>query len=183
MGSSGGGGGAAAALVKIAQVILGVDTASITFAAIPGTYEALWVVGIARATFAAGVSDLGIEINADATLADYQVLRAFDNGAVASVATFDGVAAARRCAAIPGSTAPANSFADVDVLLVGYAGARLKTWTGQFNSARAASAASGGTYSGNWDLLDAITELRFFDFNGGNLAAGTRLTLYGISAA
>lgn len=178
--AAGGGGGGNFTLIQ--DITLAVDTATIDFTAIAGTYKHLRVIGQLRGTLAAVNDNTQLRMNNDsAANYDDQALQGSNTGTSAPVGTGQTQI---RIAGLPCANASANSFNNIDVSLACYAGANFKTAVA--NSGYVGTTGTSSTYVtqqwfGLWRSTAAITRLTFAVAGGGNLKAGSQLTLYGLN--
>jgi hypothetical protein len=185
MPASGGGSGA---LTLIDDQTLGADAAQITFSSIAGTYKHLRIIFQARGTSAAGVVAFRAQFNAD-TAANYDTIFLVASGSGANTTATpgggrtDGAAPTTSLyvAQLPDSTSPAGSAGAGDLLIPNYAGTVFHKQTRSVDYGRTGtSAQSVGDYGGTWRSTAAITAIRLFPLSG-NLLAGSRASLYGLS--
>lgn len=172
-------------LQQINDSLLGADAANIDFQSIPATFAHLIVVGYLRGTAAVTGTEFRCQYNADSgSNYDYQTILG-NSTSVTAVGAVSGAQTFARLGRMPGSTAPGNSFSTVVVFIGNYAGAiGHKTGIGFSQSREAAGALTdniveiGGSSWFNATPA-AINRITFFP-NGGNLKAGSRITLYGV---
>lgn len=173
------GGGGTAALTRIAETILGADTASITFSSIPASYRNLFLTITAR-TDQASVPNPLIQLNGD-TGSTYHWQYAKTNtgnttygGSTALVTSFQYAAFGM----VTGATA--NAAVSAQLRIFDYAR------TAWFKNFIAESTYFDGTntniYStvamGNWENTAAVNSVKIF-LSAGNYKASTVCTLWG----
>lgn len=170
-------------MTVLADSVLLADAASIDFQSVSGAYASLRIVGVLRsAKAAANVDSCLLTFNAD-TGANYQSelsdIRSTTPTAIQSLA------AAGAYFEIPAATATATWFAAVTVDIPNYADTAKRK---QFNHVTGRLSAVGtGTVieqlaTSLWNSTAAISRLTF-TCSGGNMLAGSRLTLYGLAAS
>lgn len=172
----GGGGG----LTLIDDVLLAVDTATVTVA-IPNTFRHLQFELSTRSTFGgAGALDLvQFQLNGDGG-AHY-----WTQGFAVNTVTSFYVSYNAAAAAIPGETsndaAIANAYGACTVKLLDYnSTTRFKQWTSEFSEIKTVMLNHTiGSAGGAWNQLAAVTSVTF-SANQGNLKAGSRITVYGL---
>ena len=150
---------------QIAEVILDIDSADITFANIPGTYRDLLVLANLRNDHSGTGADLAyMQFNADAG-ANYRS---------SSSATTTGIFIGNN----PNAGTPVNEVGTFRFWVFDYSRtAWKKTAQGQntFNQPVAFTIANNG---GFWAVTDAITQIRIYPASG-NFVATSRATLWG----
>ena len=180
---AGGGGG----LVPIADVILGSDTASISFTSIPGTYAHLKIVGVLRSDRASNDNDgFTMIFNGDTTGTNYRYVsyRLTQSGTI-SVDLDDSEGNIATTFSIPAATSPANYFGNIDLMVMDYATTgRFRHMQGYTQDPASTTVHRLGLQTGLWrNTADAITQIDIAPLAGSNFIAGSRLTLYGIAEA
>lgn len=169
----GGGGGGGGGMTLLDEVTLSASASSIDFSAIPGTYKNLVITGQLRGLNSAAFLDCLLRFNGDTGFNySYEKVNRFasDN---AGGSTFV------KLGAMPGNTAPTDSFNSFSATIVEYANdSRHKGVTGT-------SYAFGDTpihehYGGSWYNTDPITSLSLLGL-GADLAAGSTVRLWGVS--
>jgi hypothetical protein len=172
--ASGGGGGA---LTLITRTVLASPAASVTFSAIPGTFENLMVTWMGRGSDTSTDELLDLTFNGD-TAAHYSWSGFFGTYQQVDGANF-GNAGDMPAASSPAGVAGGGSF-------IVYAYARTvfnKTYSGTSFDTQT----SGNTgqfallYGGLWKSTAAITSLTLKDDGGGNFITGSTFSLYGMS--
>lgn len=173
--------GAAGAWNLIAETILGAPAATVTFAAIPGTYRALIILGLARTDRVSEAGGLGMRANADAG-ANYDWSRLVDGAPAAAVAATEA-----RVARVEAANSNANGFGLFQTYFYGYALTTIyKRWAtvshGQFGDMSGTADLQLNHYNCQWRNTAAITSLTLLPTLGGaNIATGSRFALYGIT--
>lgn len=161
----------------IQKQLLASPAASITFSAIPGTYDSLQLILDCTGT-AAGSPTLSVRFNGD-TGANYnwQLLTGFDTTVQAS-------ASATATSMVIGSVAGSSSLfpAMLKMLIPNYINtAKYKgaTGTSYVNHTTAIGDGRSRTFGGTWRNTGALTSLDFI-LSSGNFATGSVISLYGI---
>lgn len=164
----------------IYDTTLGAAAASVDIQNIIGGYAHLLVVVYAR-TNSGTAAELRMRFNNDTGgNYDYQVL---DGSAATAQAAETFAATGARVGLIPGTSAGANLFAQVEILIPHYAG------SANNKAGCSTCAAKWGTSSGQmqaeldaffWRSNAAINQLTLY--GTGNLVAGTRVTVYALGA-
>ncbi len=151
-----------------------VDTASVTFSAIPattfdGNIEALSILLYGRSDRAAIDDDVDIEINGDAEDANYE--RQFVVGIGAAITA--GRASTRELPIVPGNTAGANIFGGGDVLIPDH----VNTSRHKARFSVAGTTAAVRLFSTRWKNVAAVTSVTVRPRNGTVFRAGTVVEL------
>jgi hypothetical protein len=166
--------GGTPAMVRLAQTILGSDTASITFASISGSYENLLIIGQARTDRANANDYVEMQFNAD-TGANYH----YSNWDATPTNTPTTGAAALLIAPVSGNSATAGRAGGFRILIPAYA---RTTW---HKTALGESIYAHGVVStknaGVWANTAAITQVLLKPNVGPNFKTGTVATLYGLT--
>jgi hypothetical protein len=169
-------GGSAGGSALISDSTLGADAANIDFTSIAQTYKHLRLVIHARSAVAAQKDNLVVRFNNDSTATHY-VSAAI--GMYGSIAAEGGYNDKLIIAYVPGASAAAGLSAAVDTLIPDYTGTTLwQEVTG--NSSGVADSAMVVVGGGSFKQLAAISRITIFAV-GGNLLAGSRASLYGLS--
>jgi hypothetical protein len=177
-----GGGGGATGLVFITRAIVTTEVSQIVLTAIPQTFSALVVDGVARKTDS-GSGSLTARCNGDSgNNYSYQYILGS-----AAVGTFDGASLTAFGLGIqaPGTSAGTNLYGSGRIIFHNYADAsKAKTWTSTSfrpndptNSGGLAFVVSGSV----WQNVSAITQLTFQANTATNIAPGTIINLYGVT--
>ena len=176
------GGGAAGTFELIEQRVLTSAESSVTFSSLStyaADYQHLQLRIAARSTLAANLVDLQLQFNADAG-ANYVYHQLYGNGSSVASEAYTGLNQTTG-ALIPAASATANSFgASVIDILDAFETTKFKTIRGL--SGYTANTNYVLLRSGLWRNTAATTDLSVYAA-GGNLAIGTRISLYGIKAA
>jgi hypothetical protein len=164
----------------LSDTTLGSPVANVDLTGIDQNFGALYLVVRAQSALAANVDDLCVRINGDAG-ANYHFFgfRANNTTVVPNSAFATGVGLL--LGECPGSLFPTR-FSSNAMLIPNYASATFRK-SAQLEGGFASNAAATSyfdSYSGFWDSVAAITQLTV-RANGGNLVAGTRVTLYGFA--
>ena len=167
----------------IGTTLVSSATSSVTFSSIPSTYQFLELRITARSSFGSTMDELLIRFNGD-TAANYghSQLRydAFSPSGSASQTAQTGI----RLYSITANTAAANTFGSAKLQISGYQNTNMKTSIrgivsgSEFTSSFNTSASLG---AGMWNNTASVTSLTISSFNSANIAANSRLSLYGIT--
>lgn len=179
-----GGGGAAAggAWNPIAETILGAPAATVTFAAIPGTYRNLGLFIYARTDNAAISDSIEMRCNADAGNNYAWSSERFTTGGDAHAGAVLGAVASAQIARADAATGRANSFGGTLVYFWRYASTTtLKQMRSDGGGMHNWAAQVGGQHLAGWDSTAAITSITLLPTAGANFVAGSIFTLYGIT--
>jgi hypothetical protein len=158
---------------------LGTAAASILFSSIPQDATDLFAVSSLRLTGAGSdnVSDLQIKINGSSANFSWRYVLGIGNGAVApGNGTNVGL-----IGWAPSSTSTANTFGDTSLYITNYAGATNKSYSADNVSENNAAVTFAAITAGLWSNTAAINSLEFLTGSGGNLAAGSTISLYKIT--
>ena len=177
--TGGGSGGSAGGMVQIAETVLSVDTAAVTFTGIPQTYRDLVVQAKARTDLASTTDQLGMRVGHGSldSASDYN---SYGNFAGTSGGTTSGGGTSFYCGIISGNTAVANYFGGVECELLDYTSAagRAFRFRSGYNDVTVTTYYYTGT--GGWsNTTQSIDQLSVFPRTGTVLKAGTVVTLYG----
>lgn len=169
---------------SIASNTLSVDTATVTFSSIPGTYQHLQLRIMARGTKAADTGNpIRIQFNSD-TGTNYVFHRLVGNGSAASSAAGTSQAAIQS-ARIPESSAATDVFGVQIVDIHDYASSTKNKTTRTFGGVDNNEAVTGYQIhlgSGLWLSTSAITSITLAPTSN-NFKAGSTFALYGIKGA
>lgn len=165
------------------RVLIGTQTptgGTATFAAIPGTYNSLYLEWVARSDRASNTTEaLLMYFNGDTTGGNYyrERLSGYDTTTAASEA--DNTDAIQ----VTGATAPANSAGAGWARIMNYAGT---TFYKVVNYVFGYRTVSGGSNTHNvwvasveWENTAAITQIDLVTANGSNFVSGSTFRLYG----
>ena len=162
---------------KIASQTLGSSASSVTFSSIPGTYTDLRLVMNYRAN--ASIAGSSIQFNGD-TGSNYSETYLRGNGSSASSSRFTNNSY-MNVGWQGWATTTIPQFCTVDIF--SYAGSTYKTALGEDNADRN-GAGEVVRFVGLWRSTSAITSIVVNEnAGGGNYAAGSTFTLYGILKA
>ncbi len=174
-----GGSGSSGALTRISQQVLGSPAATVTFAAIPGTYTNLVLTFAGRSTASVNTDAIILQFNGDAAT-DYTYSYIAFGG---TLTEGSGTSTSALLGHVSGASSLANGAGAGTVRILNYAGTTfLKTF------AASAIAQSGATLSsseddidvkGIWGSTSAITSIVLSPATGPNFVAGSTFTLYG----
>lgn len=154
-------------------------TGTMIFSSISQDYDALRITGYIRVASANVNVVLSMRLNGDAS-AIYDSDEVGGNNAIAFAAQYvGGTRGVIACA--PGSTATANNFASVQVLIPNYRGASRRTWDSSGGWCQSASMFTRKA-SGIWRSTAAVSQIDIQDSTGnsGNMAAGSWAVLEGL---
>jgi len=166
-------------MARLADVLLAADAANIDFQNIPQTYAHLLLAGAVRTTAAVLLDSLFMRINGDAG-ASYHTHGVL--GSNNTVSAFSLVAGqSLSIAGMPGASAPAGIQGKFMLWMPGYTRANGAGWVS------VAWALTGGTAAGfnnmlrggHWAGSTAVNRLTVLS-TAGQLASGSRVTLYGL---
>lgn len=171
------GGGGSGALIKLSQTILGVDTATVTFSAIVGTYTDLVISVMGRSSATAQNDSVLVQYNGDtANNYDQQELRGVTSAATAGNNVAGGSAF---LGFIPAATATAGFAGTIQSVISSYSG------TTFFKEAITTNGTIDTTIVTRveaiwhqWRSTTAITSILIF-LPSANFKAGSSFTLYG----
>jgi len=171
--------GSAGALTLLSTTTLGA-AGSIDVTGISGSYNDLILVLIARGTNSANVDYANLTFNND-TGGNYnsEYINVQGTAAVSGVEIVGGVNF--RSGRLTGNTSPANTFGVTEVTVLGYASTTWKKnvlWHSFTDSAGASNGFFTFRGGGVWLSTVAVTRVTFIG-NGGNLAIGSQLRIYG----
>lgn len=156
-------------------------TASITTPTLDQTFRQLLIVGYVRVTDATR-EFISVRFNGD-TGANYSYQELYaSNTTTTAVAVGGGTAAA--VFLVPGTAAPANEFGACALEIPSYQGtSNHKAFTARFMMRNTATAADlfSGMVGGLWASNAAISTVTFLDSTGGNIASGSRFSIYGVA--
>lgn len=154
-------------------------TGTVTFSSISGAYRDLVVVVRGRGSTAANNVNVGIEMNADTTAANYERVRA---GTVNGGSTVSGSSASDTiCGTLPAASATSGCAGSLHIEVYDYKGT---TFHKQFFSnyggrmGVALSDYATGSFSGRWKNAAAVTQVDI-KLVAGNFDAGSVVSLYG----
>jgi len=158
---------------------LGTAQASILFSSIPQDATDLVAVCSLRLTGAgsSNVSDSQIKINGSSSNFSYRFLLGTGNGGVASGAgTTVGLIGFE-----PSNTSTADTFGNTVLYIPNYTGSTNKSYSADSVAENNATVTYAAITAGLWSSTAAITSLEFLTGSGGNLAAGSIISLYKIT--
>ena len=152
--------------------------ATLSFTAIPQTFSAIEVLIAGRVTGAANYLSMYMQINSDATAANYDSSQdSYSSGATTTAAAIASTTSGMHVGFAVGPNSNANAIAEVRILIPGYAGSVMHKavqtqYNGWTNTRRS------GTVGGVWLSAAAITQLDF-PAPSGSWAEGTVAVLTG----
>jgi hypothetical protein len=171
-------------LRKLADTTLGVAAASIDMTSIPQTFAHLKLELYLRTDVAAAADNVRVRFNGD-TAANYDAHSGHFTGAGSGSTESIGQTAIVLYEHATGSTATANEFGKFEVIIPHYTGTTSRKGTHSFGGRKTTDASLGGGViftHGGWRSTAAITQVTILPGSGANLAAGSRVTLYGVPA-
>lgn len=151
----------------ISSVTLATSTASSTFSSLPQNYRDLVLVVSGAITGSQGNNFL--YFNNDTTQSNYYYIRILGDGGSPSAANSANATVSDMVSSQNNAIIQIMDYSAID-----------KQKTRLSRSDQPSSTVI--TYASRWNSTAAVTSLTFAGGNGGNLAAGTTLTLYGIEA-
>ena len=165
----------------IATTTLTSATASVTFSSIPGTYTDLRIAMMIKTTFGAPVEDLLVRVNGDSSSL-YSSTRIYGDGS-SPASTRSSSQTGWNQNGVQGSTGSADIFTPFFIDIMNYS----NTTTNKTAIVRNNPLGTSTSYvmAGVWlyRSTSAITSISFASNQGGNIASGSTITLYGIKAA
>jgi hypothetical protein len=171
-------GAASGSLELISTTVLASATSSVTFSSIPQTYKHLMIRYSARSDNSGGTSRVAsLRFNGD-TAGNYADHRFGNNGTTVTSVTNTSQTAVP-AGYMTGSTATANVFGAGVIDILDYTATTKNKTVRSLNGYSVSSNNFVHLMSGVWANTAAITSITFADI-GYNLAAGTRVSLYGI---
>lgn len=172
--------GASGAVTQLVSTTLG-GAGTFDATSISGAYNDLIVVLVARDSTASGTTTPVVTVNND-TGANYYNERFTVNSTTAVSGAESAGGTALGCIRLSGSSATANLFASVEIVIPGYAST---TWTKTLHtrSAYASALSAGGMNimqaAAFWNSTAAINRITITGSAGANLATGSMLRIYG----
>lgn len=167
---------------SISDTTLGSANANVDITGIPSTYAHLMLCVYARGDTAATFTNLNLRFNGD-TAANYD--SQVERGSAATVAVSESFAqTSGQTAFIAAGSATTNLFSAAQIVIPHYAGTTSnKTFRSTFalKFGTASTNMNVGIFTGFWRSNAAINEITVLP-TAGNLAAGTRVTLYAMGA-
>ena len=179
--TSGGSTGGSGSVTQIQQIVVsGTTTNAVTFAAIPGTFSNLQLIGSGRVSDNAASEYVMVQFNSD-TAAHYNSQYSSGAGTVASAVSTAGVPQTSvTIASFPGATAPANQPGSMLAWLPNYSGTTFfKQALSQFGWIAGSSTYAVWSALVDWMSTAPITSITLTDLGGGMFIPGTTFTLYG----
>lgn len=178
---SGGGGGV---WELISETVLGAPAASVTFAAIPGTYRSLMIHTQGRSDRAAESDSLIVRFNADAGN-NYDWMQHYASTGAHIVQAFRAQSKIQSVD-ISAANGRANNWTTGWALIIGYALADREKWlisptAAVFGDVSADTDLIMRQLTGRWRNTAAITSILLLPNVGPNFVTGSRFTLYGIT--
>jgi hypothetical protein len=155
---------------------LGTAAASIEFTSIPQTYTDLVVVLSLRGVNAS--VSLGVQLSLNGSFSNGTYRELSGNGSSATSASGLGVIVGF----MPGASATSNTFGNTTVYLPNYAGSTNKSFSSDSVTENNATSAQQSINAALWSQTTAISSIGIADGTSGqNLAAGSTISLYGIT--
>jgi len=177
-----GGGGASDAFELISTTVLGSATSSITLSSIPATYTSLQLRIVGRSANATQFDEIALSFNGD-TGANYgNKYIKFETSNAPGQASDTGQTRIR-ILGITANTATANNFSALKMDIIGYKNTNMKTQVRGFGGATdfvSSWQSNASLFAGLWNATTTVTSLTVATWSGSNLAAGTRVSLYGV---
>ena len=160
----------------IDSVVLGSDTATVTFSSIPGTFDDLHVVASARTNRASNTwADTRIRFNGAANDTNLSGRYLQGTGSAAS----SGTTAYAWLGDVTASTATANTFASLEIYIPNHGGGTNKSYSSTCAHETNSSTAYLAVVAGLWSDTSAITSLTLVPV--GSFVTGSSFYLYGIT--
>lgn len=159
----------------IATTTLGSNVASYTFSSIPATYTDLVLIAFSKTTITG--DNLFLEFNSD-TAGNYSSTYLYGNGSSASSGR-----GSNQSGGLLVGTADSAQFITIITHIMNYSN------TTTYKSALSRTNDTAGLYpavgarAGLWRSTSAISNIKIFVPNSGNLTTNSTFTLYGIKAA
>jgi hypothetical protein len=154
---------------------LGTAQASIEFTSIPQDGTDLVLLISARSSQSFTGDNLYISFNGTTT--DYSRRQLRGNGSSASSASDEP----RRFAVYPGNSSTSNTFGNATLYIPNYTSNVAKSYSSDSVGENNATLAEQSIIAGLWNRTDAITSITISDDDGGNLVAGSTISLYKIT--
>ena len=167
----------------IAKIVLGSDTASVTFGSggtLPQTYTDLLLVCSAR-TSDSGAATRYLQAVFNGSTTGYTYRRLFGTGSAVGSdtnATFPG----QLLGYIGTAAQTSSTFSSTEAYILRYTAATMKSVSSTSNNENNGSAAYMSAVSGLWSTTDSITSITI-SAEVGNLVSGSSFFLYGITNA
>ena len=162
----------------IQTVTLTTGQANITFSSIPATFDDLIIRTSIRGND--GLNDANIEMRFNGSTSNYSSRLLFGTGSSANSAT--GASNRIQWASnVPSTGATANTFGSGEIYIPNY---RLSSAKSVSITAVGENNATGSRQDLNaalWNDSAAITSIVLFQENGGNMAVGSSVSLYGVT--
>lgn len=179
-GGSGGGGGAVALLSK---QVLASKVATVTFSAIAGTYNSLWLLASCATDYATGTDDLQVQVNQDSGNHYSAQFNSAHATTVAGVVENASTPFFTRNGCLATAAGTASMVSAVDLKFPGYAGTTTyKSVVGHVGDPDApSSAGSLNAVVWTWESTSAITRLDLTTVQAANFIVGSAFYLYGIT--
>jgi hypothetical protein len=170
----------------ISSNVLAAPAPTVTFTAIPGTFNHLKLVILAATDSASENDYLVIEINADSA-AHYDIAEAYtDDGSTWNVASGNGLGGlSASVLKIPAASATAGAPGAVEIDIPCYAQTAfnklVKMTGGYVDTRKALTDAAIAVFLGLWRNTAAVTGISFAPALGSNFVVGSAFYLYGIT--
>lgn len=161
--------------ILIQKQTLGANAASVTFAAIPATFNHLRLECTGRSDVANNFDDVKVQFNADTTDANYLSAICFGGASAGGSLETPGV-----IGTFAGATSPANYANSLTCKLANYKDTTwFKNWQSLTASNRNASSRYALTTIGIWLNTSAISQILLKPKTGTNFLTGSVFCLYG----
>ena len=178
---------AATAMTLISSIVLTAAAASVTFSSIPGTYNHLRIILVARSSYAAATDGTVIRLNGDVG-SNYEIggmkinnttVAADGNGVGTSFFLDSSVNE------LPAANATAGVSLASEILFPCYAGTvfnkKITAVGGSSDYALSTTSNEGHLLAGMWRNTAAITSVTFTTYNSADFVVGSAFYLYGIT--
>ena len=163
----------------IGKVVLGSDTATITFSDIPGSGYTDLLLSMSLRTSASGSNnDCAMKFNGSTTGRSYRSLYGTGSSTGSSNGStllYIGPASA--------TTSASNTFSSFEIYIPNYAGSANKSFSCTTANEDNASLAYIFAIAGLWSNTDAITSIDVYSNTSANFKSGSSAFLYGITKA
>jgi hypothetical protein len=162
----------------IASNVLGSDTASVTFSAIPATYTDLVLRASVRTSRSTSSDQLKITFNGD-TATNYSYRTLLGDGSAASSNGIGTVSSSINYY-VDGNTSVSNAFGSTEIYIPNYLAAANKPFSGFSVQETDISSAIMTAVASLWRNTAAITSIEIDQVTGPNFLTGSSFYLYGI---
>jgi hypothetical protein len=163
----------------IAKQSLGSDTASVSFASIPATYDDLLCVVSARSSRLDTFEVAAIRFNGASSDTNHSSRYLLGDGSAAS----SGTNTYCRIGLIPANSATSSTFGNLEVYIPNYAGSTNKSYSASAVMENNATLSYIDVMAGLWSNTAAITDIELRLIIGSSYKSGSTFYLYGIKKA